>query len=485
MSYPMPLAQLLSVLNIETDEQGQVEELVIDSRLVKPGSLFFAYPGDQADGRDYIANACEAGAIAILCEAQEFIESDDWPDVPVFPVAKLQSQVGVLAHHFYGKPSEDMQVFGVTGTNGKTTCCYLLAQALQQLGLEVAIIGTIGLGKITELQTNTHTTPDPIAIHRLLALWRDQGVTQVCMEVSSHALVQSRVAGVQFFCTLFTNLSHDHLDYHGDMPAYGAAKLLLFTDYPCELVITNADDELGARIIDLADSGFISSYGETGDVFLSEIELSATGMSLFIEANGVDLELQTCLVGKVNIPNILLLVTTLLSLSTSVEDIQLIVSKLQPAPGRMELYSQQGRPRVVVDYAHTPDALVKALLSVREHCEGELWCVFGCGGDRDRAKRPVMGAAADKHADRVIVTNDNPRSEDPQAIAREIVAGINGDALVVLDRFEAIATAIDQAKPSDWVLVAGKGHEITQQIGDQYLDFSDRLKVSEILGAVA
>jgi UDP-N-acetylmuramoyl-L-alanyl-D-glutamate--2,6-diaminopimelate ligase len=206
---------------------------------------------------------------------------------------------------------------------------------------------------------------------------------------------------------------------------------------------------------------------------------------LFIEANGVDLELQTCLVGKVNIPNILLLVTTLLSLSTSLEDIQLIVSKLQPAPGRMELYTQQARPKVVVDYAHTPDALVKALLSVREHCEGELWCVFGCGGDRDRAKRPVMGAAADKYADRVIITNDNPRSEDPHAIAQEIVAGIKGNALVVLDRLEAIATAIDQAKPSDWVLVAGKGHEITQQIGDQCLDFSDRLKVSEILGVAA
>jgi UDP-N-acetylmuramoyl-L-alanyl-D-glutamate--2,6-diaminopimelate ligase len=485
MSYSMPLAQLLSVLKIQADDQRQVEELVIDSRLVKPGSLFFAYPGDQTDGRDYIGNACEAGAVAILCEAQGFTKSDHWPDVPIFTVANLQSKVGVLAHHFYRQPSEEMQVFGVTGTNGKTTCCYLLAQALNQLGLEVAMIGTIGLGKLTELQTNTHTTPDPIAVHRLLALWRDQGVTQVCMEVSSHALVQSRVAGVQFFCALFTNLSHDHLDYHGDMQAYGAAKLLLFTDYPSELVITNADDELGARIIDVADSGFISSYGEDGDVCLAEIELSATGMSLFIEANGVDLELQTSLVGKVNIPNILLLVTTLLSLSTSIEDIQSIVSKLQPAPGRMELYSHAARPRVVVDYAHTPDALEKALLSVREHCQGELWCVFGCGGDRDRTKRSVMGAVADKYADRVIVTNDNPRSEDPQAIAQQIIAGIKGDALVVLDRFEAIRTAIDQAKPADWVLVAGKGHETTQQIGDQYLDFSDRLKVSEVLGAAA
>lgn len=485
MSYSMPLAQLLSVLNIQTDEQRQVEELVIDSRLVKSGSLFFAYPGDQADGRDYISNACEAGAVAILCETQGFTKSDQWPDVPIFTVANLQSKVGVLAHHFYRQPSEEMQVFGVTGTNGKTTCCYLLAQALNELGLEVAMIGTIGLGKLAELQTNTHTTPDPIAIHRLLALWRDQGITQVCMEVSSHALVQSRVAGVQFFCTLFTNLSHDHLDYHGDMPAYGQAKLLLFTDYSSELVITNADDELGARIIDVADSGFISSYGEAGDVCLAEIELSATGMSLFVEANGVDLELQTSLVGKVNIPNILLLVTTLLSLSTSIEDIQMIVSKLQPAPGRMELYSHAARPRVVVDYAHTPDALEKALLSVREHCQGELWCVFGCGGDRDRAKRSVMGAVADKYADRVIVTNDNPRSEDPLAIAQQIGAGIKGDALVVLDRFEAIRTAIDQAKPADWVLVAGKGHETTQQIGDQYLDFSDRLKVSEVLGAAA
>lgn len=493
MSYSMPLAQLLSVLNIPAYEQQQrqIQDLTIDSRLVKSGSLFFAYPGDQLDGRDYIRHACEAGVEAIICEAQGFVEpqlSYDTPnsyDTPIFQVENLQSKVGLLAHHFFRQPSEEMQVFGITGTNGKTTCCYLLTQALTELGLEAAMIGTIGLGQLADLQTNTHTTPDPIAVHRLLALWRDQGITQVCMEVSSHALVQGRVAGVQFFCTLFTNLSHDHLDYHGDMQAYGQAKQLLFTDYPSELVITNADDELGARIIDVANSGFISSYGAAGDVSLDEVELSAHGMSLFIEANGIDFELQTSLVGKVNIPNILLLVTTLLSLSTPIEEIKSIVSQLKPAPGRMELYFQEARPRVVVDYAHTPDALEKALLSVREHCQGELWCVFGCGGDRDRAKRSVMGAAASKYADRVVVTNDNPRSEDPALIAQEIVAGTDGDVLVVLDRYEAIRSAIDQANPSDWVLIAGKGHETTQQIGEQYLEFSDRLKVSEVLGVAA
>jgi len=484
------LQALLGAINIQAELPANImlRDIAIDSRLVRQGTLFCAYPGDIVDGRDFIADAVSAGAVAVLCDSANSPDSEQQTldiRVPIIKVDNLKTKVGALAHELFGKPSSNMQIFGVTGTNGKTTCCYLLVQALNQLGMQAAMIGTIGLGRLDQLQTNSHTTPDPVSVHRQLAQWREQGITQVCMEVSSHALDQGRVAGVEFFCTLFTNLSHDHLDYHGDMQQYAAAKQRLFTDYASELVITNADDELGSRLIDVANSGFIASYGDAGDVSIESAELASDGMKMLIVGNGVEFEIHTPLIGKVNLPNVLLLITTLLSLSTSIEDIQNIVANLQAAPGRMELYAKKEHPSVVVDYAHTPDALEKALLSVREHCKGQLWCVFGCGGDRDKAKRAVMGAAAEKYADRIVVTNDNPRSEDPAAIAEDILSGMQDQHLVVLDRAQAIHDAITKAEKGDWVLVAGKGHETTQQIGEQVLQFSDRQQVAENLGVAA
>ena len=484
MDYSMTIAELLAVAGIESDDQTQITDLTLDSRKVQAGSLFFAYPGGSSDGRDYIRQAVDAGASAIIYEAEGF-EAPESAALPMFAVAGLQSKIGALAHEFFQRPTEALQVFGVTGTNGKTTCCYLLTQALNKLGLDAAMIGTIGVGRLDNLDSATHTTPDPISIHRLFAGFRDQEITQVCMEVSSHALDQGRVAGVHFFCTLFTNLSHDHLDYHGDMTTYANAKRRLFTDFHSELVITNAADQTGASLIDMANADFIVSYGESGDVYADEVTLGADGIGLTIEGNGVDFEVQSQLVGAVNVPNLEMLVATLLGLSTPLEEIQNIVAAVRPAPGRMELYRSQGMPSVVVDYAHTPDALEKALLSVRKHCQGSLWCVFGCGGDRDREKRPVMGRAADQFADRLIVTNDNPRSENGQAIADEIVTGIDGQYQIVLDRAAAIRQAIEQADVNDWVLVAGKGHETTQQIGQEYLPFSDREQVAQVMGVAA
>jgi len=480
----MSLANLLSLLNIAVDSEIQISALTIDSRNVKAGSLFFAYPGELADGRDYLIQAQSAGAAAILYDAADYDLSEEI-SIPAFAVSNLQQQVGKLAHEFFGRACDEMQIFGVTGTNGKTTCCYLLAQALGELGMETAFIGTIGVGPLGHLQAAEQTTPDPISLHEMLADLKSQGITQVCMEVSSHALVQGRVSGVEFFCTLFTNLSHDHLDYHGDMAAYGLAKRALFTAFRSELVVTNAGDELGASLIDVANAEFIVSYGTNGDVYADEIDLGADGINFVFEGSGVEFSASTPLIGAVNVPNIELVVATLLALSTSIEDIQSILAKLQPAPGRMELYKNAQSASVVIDYAHTPDALEKALLSVREHCAGELWCVFGCGGDRDQAKRPVMGAAAEKHADQLIVTNDNPRSESPSVIAEQIVTGIKGSHQVILDRAEAIAAAISQASSTDWVVIAGKGHESTQQIGQDYLPFSDREQVSKILGVAA
>jgi UDP-N-acetylmuramoyl-L-alanyl-D-glutamate--2,6-diaminopimelate ligase len=484
----MHLADLLAVLNIASDsnisDDVVVRELVIDSRKVSQGALFCAYKGVAADGRDHLLQAQKNGAIAILYDALDFALPSDIT-IPAFSVTGLQQQVGVLAHHFFGRACDEMQVFGVTGTNGKTTCCYLLTQALTHLGTQAAMIGTIGVGKLDSLVSAEHTTPDPIALHKKLAEFRDQGITQVCMEVSSHALHQGRVNGVEFFCTLFTNLSHDHLDYHGDMASYGAAKQRLFTNFHSELVVTNASDPLGASLIDLANAEFIVSYGQGGDVYADEVTLGADGIIFEFEGNGVDFSASTPLIGAVNIPNVEMLVATLLALSTPVEDIKAILESLAPAPGRMELYRAPSGTSVVVDYAHTPDALEKALLSIKQHCHGELLCVFGCGGDRDQAKRSVMGSVADKVADRLIVTNDNPRSEDPATIADQIVAGISGDYQIILNRAEAIAKAISQANSGDWVLVAGKGHETTQKIGTELLKFSDREQVQQTLGVVS
>jgi len=475
-SYSMPLDDILVLFSIDI----KISSLVLDSRLVENGSLFFAYPGTTSDGRDFLLDAQEAGASAIVYEADNF-ELPDAISIPSFGVYKLRNMVGFVAHEFYRQPTSEMQVFGVTGTNGKTTCCYLLTQALNKLGMQAAMIGTIGIGPLDELSMVSQTTPDPISLHKQFAEFRDQGKTQVCMEVSSHALDQGRVNGVQFFCTLFTNLTHDHLDYHGDMQAYAAAKQTLFTEFSSELVITNAGDEFGAGLVDVADAEFIVSYGKNGDVRAEKATLQPLGIELLIEGNGVEFEAWTPLIGEVNVPNLEMLVATLLALSTSIEDIQRILSELRPAPGRMELYTADGQPSVIIDYAHTPDALEKALLSLKQHCQGRLWCVFGCGGDRDRDKRPVMGAMASKYADKLIVTNDNPRHESAEKIADDILAGIDGEVQVLLDRGEAISSSIEDADDSDWVLIAGKGHESTQQVNDEYREFSDRDYVSKIL----
>ena len=489
----MPLAPNTPVIDRRVEDIA-IHGLCADSRQVKEGDVFFAYPGSETDSRQFIEQAANAGAAVILAEAGD-LASDlalIKTDVPVIQIADLAQHIGVLANGFYQKPSEQMQLFGVTGTNGKTTCCYLLTQALSKLGMSTAIMGTIGSGPLDDLQPSSLTTPDALSIHRQLASWRDQGVTQVCMEVSSHGLVQGRVAGLSFFCGLFTNLSHDHLDFHGDMSRYRQAKEKLFVDFHTELVITNADDEVGAGLIDIANSDFIASYGNDADVSLINTQLTQSGMTLLLEAGELEFEVTTRLVGKVNIPNILLVVTTLLSLGTEVAEIQNIILCLEAAPGRMELYTKENFPSVIVDYSHTPDSLHKALDSIEHHCKGALWCVFGCGGDRDADKRSVMGRIAAQHSDFAVITNDNPRSESPEDIAKQIVEGTLAEhnrrakkVEVILDRSQAIRLAIEQASAQDWVLIAGKGHEQTQTIGDQVRHFSDREQVLQVLGVAA
>lgn len=478
------LAQLLSVVGHTSEHDTQIDSLSLDSRKVQTGGLFFAYPGSVVDGRDYIHAAIGAGAAAIVYDPQSYQLPADLNVIAV-AVDALQSKVGLIAAEFYGQPSSQLQVFGVTGTNGKTTCCTLFVQAFEAMGLKAAMMGTLGNGRLGELDKAGQTTPDPISVQRALRGYADAGVTQVCMEVSSHALDQGRVAGVDFYATLFTNLSHDHLDYHGDMTAYRQAKQRLFAEYNAELSVINVADPAGQIFFDTALAAFTVGFGVGGDVWVDEARLTETGIHLVIEGNGVEFELSTPLIGEVNVPNIELLVASLLALSTPLEQIVEIGKNLRPAPGRMELYRGKKTASVVVDYAHTPDALDKALRSVRAHCRGQLWCVFGCGGDRDKAKREVMGQLASQLADKVIVTNDNPRSEAPEQIAQDIAKGISGGYELILSRAEAIDFALSNAQIQDWILLAGKGHETTQEIGEQVLEFSDRQFVAQRLGVAA
>jgi len=480
----MSLRDLLNPLQIVVAEDCIVESIHLDSREVTAGGLFCAYPGMQSDGRDFIEQAQAQGATAIVYEVTQF-KLPETIVIPAYPISGLQSRVGIIAAEFYGKPSNELQVFGVTGTNGKTTCCTLLVQALELLGLRAAMIGTLGSGALGQLSYAGKTTPDPIRLQKILRECADAGATQVCMEVSSHALDQGRVAGVSFFCTLFTNLSRDHLDYHGNMQSYLAAKQALFSSYPSELSVVNLADQAGAQIVDNAIAEFLVSYGSGGDVYAHEVHLKGDGINLMIEGNGVSFEVATSLIGAVNVPNIELLIAVLLGLSTPVDEIIEICRQLKPAPGRMEMYKASNGARVVVDFAHTPDALEKALDSIRQHCVGRLICVFGCGGDRDKGKRSVMGAAADQAADVIILTNDNPRSEVPAKIAADIAAGIKGVHQIELNRAAAIDLAIEQAKADDWVLIAGKGHETTQEIDGQVLEFSDRSYVQSRMGVAA
>ncbi len=479
--------------------EARVSDLTLDSRQVRAGSLFFALPGLKDHGLKFAAEAAARGASAVLWEPSADVASPTLPPT-VFGAAipNLKGLVGRIADRFFNWPSSQLRIAGITGTNGKTTCAYLLAQCLERLGLAAAYMGTIGWGRPAALAEPTHTTPDAITVHRALAQLRGSGVREVAMEVSSHALDQGRVDGVRFHVAAFTNLTRDHLDYHGSMQKYGAAKARLFQAADLKHVVLNIGDEFGralARDYGGGASLIAVSVGTGDSGWLADRALNATQVKM--ETRGIAIELdgsfgqatvKTQLMGRFNAENSLVVLGCLLSLGVSLADAAKALAECKPAPGRMEVVKTDApnKPTVVVDYAHTPDALGKALSAAREHCEGALWCVFGCGGDRDAGKRPVMGGIADDLADQIIVTDDNPRSEDPQAITRDILQGIKSRTVrVIHDRGQAIATALKEAQASDLVLIAGKGHEDYQIYGDTRRSFSDRSEAKRLLGAAA
>jgi UDP-N-acetylmuramoyl-L-alanyl-D-glutamate--2,6-diaminopimelate ligase len=482
---------------------ARVADLTLDSRQVRPGSLFFALPGLKEHGLKFAADAAARGASVVLWEPSaarggEASPAALPPGVFAAAVPNLKSLVGRIADRFFNWPSSQLRITGITGTNGKTTSAYLLAQCLERLGNAAAYMGTIGWGRPAALTEPTHTTPDAVSVHRILAQLRSAGVREVAMEVSSHALDQSRVDGVRFHAAAFTNLTRDHLDYHGSMQEYGAAKAKLFQSADLKHIVLNLGDEFGRALARDYSGGasLIAVWVGAGDSgWLADRRLHATqvrteprGISIEVDGSFGKAQVKTQLMGRFNAENSLVVIGCLLSLGVSLAEAAETLADCKPAPGRMEVVKADARnkPTVVVDYAHTPDALAKALSAAREHCEGALWCVFGCGGDRDPGKRPVMGSIAESLADRIIVTDDNPRSEDPQAITQDIVKGIKSRTVrVIHDRGEAIATALREANAADLVLIAGKGHEDYQIYGETRRSFSDRTEALRYLGAAA
>ena len=400
---------------------------------------------------------------------------------------KLRSRVSSIADRYYAFPSRSLNVTGITGTNGKTTCAYLMAQALERLGQRCALMGTTGNGFPGQIKTSELTTGDAITVQRELRQFVDCGATAVCMEISSHALCQDRVAAIDIDTAVFTNLSQDHLDYHQTLQAYAAAKKSLFEFASLKTLVVNGDDPVGQDIcrsfVADASSRRLLTYGlGDADVSANRIQMEASGLRFDLCWKDRIHTISSPLIGRFNVLNLLAVVTALLANDYDLNEIVPIVPHLTPPPGRMEqLASPSAAPMVVVDYAHTPDSLEQALAAIAQHAAGRLWVVFGCGGDRDGGKRPLMGRVAASLADWIILTNDNPRSEPPQAILSQIAQGIEGigdgkdrSYQVVEDRAAAIRYAIENADHNDWVLVAGKGHESTQTIGESKLPFNDR-----------
>ena len=463
------------------------QRMTVDSRSVSVGDVFIAMPGSKVDGREFVAAALAQGAAAVLRETSGATAKFD--DARVIDVENLSTQLGDIADLFYGRPSASLRVMGITGTNGKTSIANWLSQALSALNIPCGAIGTLGVSFGAKTWSTNNTTPDAAHVQTILRDLKDAGALAVAMEVSSHALQLHRVAGTRFDAVIFTNLTQDHLDFHDTMAAYGAAKAKLFSEYPAKHRIINVDDEFGAQLIAKRLPNTLSYGLDQGDVRGDVISMNADGMRLAISFAGQKVDVETLLIGRFNAYNLLAVAATLIASGVVLERAATVLSALTAAPGRMQRVSSANdatEPCVYIDYAHTPDALAKALDTVRETKPQVLTVVFGCGGDRDRSKRPLMGRIATDLADRVYVTSDNPRGEQPLAIIDEIVAGVRIDQRNVLNpvvlRRDAIQQAIKTANAKDAILIAGKGHETYQEIAGVRHPFSD---VDEALLALA
>ncbi len=492
MSFPF---DQLKSMNVE------ISRLETDSRAVQSGDTFLAYPGERMDGRKFIDQAISRGANAVIWESHDF-EWTGQGQVANLGVSDLRHKAGWLADTVYGTPSEKLWMVGVTGTNGKTSASHWIAHAMNDAGRKCALVGTLGNGFVNELQPSANTTPDAVRIHGLLDEYLRADARAVAMEVSSHALSQGRVNGVRFDVAMFTNLSRDHLDYHGDMQSYAAAKRKLFDWDRLKYAVLNFDDpygaELGEQLLDAEVE--VIGYGLTDSalrhaenlgvrmVYGNILEMNGSGLKVSVHSSWGAAKINSALIGRFNASNLLGVLAVLLASEVELDDAVHSLDVATSVPGRMQRVSVGRQPTVIVDYAHTPDALEKVLLALREvgkESGGVLLCVFGCGGDRDRGKRPMMGLVAEKFSDNCFVTSDNPRNENPDAIIMEIVGGMHGENHeIIADRAMAIRTAISRAGQNDIVLIAGKGHESYQEIQGVRHSFSDVQVAQHALGLV-
>ncbi len=521
--------------------------LTLDSRLIEPGMVFVAVPGDKMDGRLFIPEAIQKGASAILVcrgrspcrpkksplaplfQSGELEENPYTNGIPIIEIPDLKNTLGFIASRFFNDPSHTLPVVGITGTNGKTSCSHFFAQILNFCGKTGGILGTLGVGFPNKLQAIPLTTPDAITVHRYLANLRDEKAFAVAMEVSSHALTQGRVNGVQFHTAIFTNLTRDHLDYHGDMHQYWEAKKKLFLEHDPKFAIINLDDLYGLKLVDelvkkqripveniigysidikIPPNPPFSKWGieENGSSFVSgnslvphfekgglggislitthNIRLDDTGIHATIQTPWGNGELHSSLLGQFNLSNILAALAAACVQGVPFDGALEAVKHLIPVAGRMNcLGGKAGEPLIVIDYAHTPDALQNVLMALRSHCRGKLWCIFGCGGDRDRGKRPLMAQIAEKYSDKLIITQDNSRTEDPKQIFADMVKGLNKPNSVQIesDRIQAIMQSIEAAAPSDLILIAGKGHENYQIVGTEKIPLDDYAEAKKAL----
>lgn len=524
----MNTINLHSLLSGIIDYQGptlQIQGLCMDSRHAKAGDLFIALKGTHQDGRMFIAQAIAKEVAAVIYESDaldaktQALITAHQTQLPLIPISHLHEKIGWIAAHFYQHPAAHMHMIGVTGTNGKTSCAYFLTQALALLGKHAAMMGTIGVGPFNALKKSTHTTLCALPLQQQLAQLQQEQMEYITMEVSSHALHQHRVAGIPFEIAMFTNLTLDHLDYHHSMQAYGEAKARLFQWKGLQYAVINLDDVFSEYIIytiseDVHVTG-VSLKNKTHarcDVLIQAHDISIgtegiiaqitfspfvhpslrkmSSLSLRAQQSNDGRRDDSCannhysfkspILGEFNLSNLLLVLGALLAMGFPIDQSLSVLSQLQEPPGRLSKLGGGKKPYVFIDYAHTPDALEKVLAVLKPLCKGQLWCVFGCGGDRDKSKRPLMAEIAQRFADKIVVTDDNPRTEDPTQIVADIKQGFKDTQHVFIehDRTKAIIHAISQAKTQDFILIAGKGHEDYQIIGEHKYPLSD-LKIAQ------
>ena len=475
-------------------------KLCADSRRLAAGDGFLAWPGARFDAREHLASAWQRGALACLVEGSG-LDTNAVADERVAAYSDLKAHSGQVASVYYREPSRQLRVLAVTGTNGKTSTAWWLSQALSSLPQAAAkacgLIGTLGVGYVPELHEQGLTTPDAVDLQTALARFVSDGARACAIEASSVGLEEHRLAGTHVHTAIFTNLTQDHLDYHGDMAHYGAAKAKLFAWPELKAAVINVDDPFGVALADQVrartddvDLWTVSASTQAcagARLIAGDVRFAQRGLSFAVREGDQQAQVQTDLIGQYNVSNLLGVIAALRTLGVSLNDAAQVCSALTPVPGRMQCVNAAGRPLVAVDYAHTPDALAQALQTLRPMAQqrgGRLWCVFGCGGDRDAAKRPLMGAVAARHADRVMLTSDNPRSESADVIVSQILLGTGGvpDVMVELERGAAIAQALERAAPQDVVLIAGKGHEDYQEIKGERRPFSDLTCVQALWG---